>query len=992
MRARFRSGFVRLAALPTRGTSLLRVGVLLGLVALVLWLAPAAQAQQTRPDSTQADTVQADTVQADTVQADTVQADTVQADTVQADTLSSDSLRSDSERAGPARRDSLASRSSDAAGRGDPPDADGAVKFSARDSLVVVFGEEGEGDVGTLYGEARVEQKDATLTAYEVQILFNRNELRAAGPPEGVRVDTLALPRFQRGESEAFTGRRLSFNLDSRRGRVIEARTGYEEGFVQGQAVRVEEDSTVFVRGGRYTTCNCPRGETPSYSLRSGKMKVQGDWVYTGPIQLFIYNIPMPLILPFAFLPAVAGRHGGIIFPKYGHDNRLGLYLQNFGYYWPISDYMGLRVKGSLWSRGSWNASSFFEYKRRYYYDGDLRLEYRRNLFGDVVDNTHLNKTNVRLGWNHQQWFIPRGAPNSLSLRADVDLESQTNREIISDDRIDDITRETTSNVNFNKEWNDGNQQLSLKLRQNQNFTTENARLTLPSLSFDQRNIKPFERERIAAGDDERWYERITTSYSGDLDNGFRFNPLSDEELIERGDSSATDIAWYDALFSQEKYRRATGDAGQRFDFSATHRIPVRATFRLPRYQLNVTPNFRYNETWLPSTTRKEQVIEGTGAEADTTVVERDESEFFAAREFRLGVSSSTTFYGQFPLRLGSLRGLRHEVQPSLSFSYAPDYSTDLFGRTRSYRDEDDELTRYDIVTGRDLRNPSGRRSISFSVRNEFETKQVRVDSTGAEQEETLRLMTIDASSDYNFAADEFRLNDLTVRTDFPVLDTKYNIDAGARLRFSPYVFDEEGQPLNRLVLTETNVFPVRLTDFDLTVRTDFQGGDAEDRRDPFERRSGADRSTGGISRDPLSGDRPGSPSGRPRNGGYANFDIPWSLDLRLTYGFSNRETFEQSDFLVNADFDFNLTPRWKVSGSSGYDFDRGEVVRTQFDITRDFQCWQMSFNWVPFGRSQRYGFNLHVKSGVLRDLLNLRIPREDVKDRFRGVLSRARR
>ncbi|PSQ99538.1 MAG: LPS-assembly protein LptD [Bacteroidetes bacterium QS_9_68_14] len=877
------------------------------------------------------------------------------------------------------------------------------------------------GDVGTLYGEAEVQQQKATLTAYRVDLLFSREVLRATGAPEGVGADSMAVPRFQRGEGQSFTGRRLSFDMQTRRGRVVAARTQAPErnALISGEAVRVEDDSTLFVRGGSYTTCDCPRDQTPSYSLRSNKMKKQGDWVYTGPIQLFIYNIPTPLLLPFAFLPAVSGRHGGIIPPNgYRRDGQKGFALRDFGYYWPISDYMDLRVLGSLWSRGSWAFSPHFRYERRYAYGGDLKLDYQRTTYGDVVDADNANRTDISFTWNHSQQFIPEGAPNSASLEADVNLSSSTYRRVISDRFEDNVKQKISSDVTFSKQWNDSNQSLNVKLSQSQNLARNETSLTLPRIRFRQSRIQPFKREERGPGEEERWYEKITTRYSGSVDNRFDFDPLTpaqDAEALRQrqglADSVSADslappgVAWYEALISQEDYRRATGDEGQRFDFSARHEVPVSASFRLPRYQLNVTPNFRYEERWLPRTTRKQLVAvdstvteEGT-QEIERRVVEREEPGFFAAREFRLGVSSSTTFYGRFPLRVGALEGLRHEVQPRVSFSYRPDYTTDFFGRTRSYRNDEGERVRYDIVDGNRVRGAGGSRTISFDVDNEFETKRVTTDSTGARQEETLRLMTLDADASYNFKADSLRLSDVQVDLDFPVLRTKFDVDASASLDFSPYAYGGGGNQVNRTVLSETGVFPLSLTSFSFRLSTDLTGGEEESRSGPFRRETTPDASTGGVAqaRAPASRDTRGrAPARRRGTSEYTNFAIPWEVDLSLDYSFNNEEEFEQSEFLFNINSSFNLTPKWKVSLNTGYDFDQGTVTRTRLDLTRDFQCWQMTFDWQPalggsrrFGRGASYGFNLHVKSGVLRDLLNLRLPRDEGRgfgERLKGV------
>ncbi|RMF61895.1 MAG: LPS-assembly protein LptD, partial [Bacteroidetes bacterium] len=246
------------------------------------------------------------------------------------------------------------------------------VRFSARDSLIVTF-DDVAGDTGTLYGESHVAYGDVVLSAYGVTILFDRRELQAFGLP----VDTgmVGRPRIQQG-SETFSGRILAFNLQTERGRVVGAQTRIEDGFIRAGIAKVKEDSVIYIKDGAYTTCSCV--DDPSYSLRSSKMKiVNKKWIYTGPLQLYLYNIPTPLWLPFGFLPAQSGRRSGPLPPQYGEDE-FGFYLRGWGWYFALSDYMDLQLKGSLWTRGSWGINALYRYNKRYTYSGQLEVDFSR--------------------------------------------------------------------------------------------------------------------------------------------------------------------------------------------------------------------------------------------------------------------------------------------------------------------------------------------------------------------------------------------------------------------------------------------------------------------------------------------------------------------------------------------------------------------------------------------------------------------------------------
>ena len=898
-------------------------------------------------------------------------ADTTAADTTAADTTAADTTAADTTAGGAPNRPTTSSASGGPA-QNVPEDA---VQFSARDSLVILF-DGAEGDVGTLYGETEMTYGETTLSAYAVDMLMEQDELRARGLP----VDTgmVGRPRFQRGQGEeAFTGQSLAYNLRTNRGRVVGARTSIREGLIEGDVVKTLEDSTIYVDDGLYTTCNCPPGETPSYSLQSDRMKIKGKWAYTGPIQLYIFNIPMPLWLPFGFLPATEGRRSGPLPPQYGEDQR-GFYLRGWGWYQAINDYTDVQVTGGIWTQGSYEISPRFRYNKRYRYSGNLDLSYQLNKSGDVVDPGYTKQRQVSIRWSHRQTINP-----TSSLSGNVNLASSNQLRFDSDNYDDNVTNRIGSSINYSKSWGGGRRSLRVALSHDQTLSTGRANLTLPSLTFSQGSIQPFKREQRAPGQDEAWYERITTSYSGSLQNRYTFNPRDSTETGE-----PVDIAWYEALFSPSKYRRATGDDEQ-FQFSATHRIPISTNFTVGQVPLlgnlpiNLSPNANYTENWYIRTTRLRPI---DSTRTDTTQLQVEEVSvpgFFAERSFSTGVSANTRFYGLFPVRLGPFSGLRHTVAPSLSFTYQPDFNADFYGRTRTYRGEDGRPMRYNIVTGSRVGRTSEQRTLSFSLDNVFETRRVRYDSTGTEQTTTLKLLDLDASTGYNFAADSLRLSDirLSARTD---LLQQFNFRLNAT--FSPYVY-ENGREVNRFVLREPGWRLARLTSLNLSASTTLDGGGGGvGRRSRQQARTPTEEFLDG--RD-FSGRDPNalSPRRDAFREGLADFSIPYSLDFRFNYSLSGAGRLRPRA-TVNTGFNLNLTPAWKVSGDTGYDFVRRELVTTRLNITRDFECWQMNFNWVPFGRLQQYGFSLFVKSGKLRNLLRLDLPNSGgVRDRFGGLV-----
>jgi hypothetical protein len=112
----------------------------------------------------------------------------------------------------------------------------------------------------------------------------------------------------------------------------------------------------------------------------------------------------------------------------------------------------------------------------------------------------------------------------------------------------------------------------------------------------------------------------------------------------------------------------------------------------------------------------------------------------------------------------------------------------------------------------------------------------------------------------------------------------------------------------------------------------------------------------------------PATQSG-PYNNQEVNFDLPWSVTLSYTFGYS----LSLLKAIYNQGVTFNgslgVTKKWQVTLSSGYDFVAKQVTLTNITINRDLHCWQMSFNWTPFGYYTHYSFTISAKASMLHDL-----------------------
>lgn len=850
--------------------------------------------------------------------------------------------------------------------------ADRPIVLAARDSLVLTF-DEAAGDTATLMGEAKITYGEVVLDAHRIQLLLALDELRAWGLESDTGV--VGRPTFQQG-SEQFQSDFIAFNIRTERGRFQGARTQLDDGFLRARVVKVDEDSTLYVRDGVYTTCPCV--DDPSYSLRSGQMKVEDEWIYTGPIQLYLFNIPTPLWLPFGVLPNIEGRRAGPLAPDYGEDER-GFFLKDFGWYWPLSDYADLQVRGGFWTKGSWEVRPTFRYNRRYFYSGSLALAYGQNRSGEKTDRDYVSYATTALTWSHNQTFGQRA-----SLNGNVNLSSQNYLRTASERFDDRVRQNVASSINYNVRWPGAGRSATVSVSQRQQLQTGTVDLTLPTLTLSQNERRPLRR---LGADDGSLLSSISYRYSGNLSNQFSFRPLPDSTLINRGDSAAASFDWFEALFSPSRYRRATGDDGTGYRFRATHNVPVNATVQISRLPLigairaTLVPRFDYREVWYLQTERRD--LDTTGAVRRT-----EESGFFALRQFNTSLNFNTTLYGLFPVRAGAYDGLRHTVRPSVGFSYQPDFSRPSWGYTRTYTDRNGEEVRYGIVPEAQAGKVAG---LTFNLDNVFETRRVESDTTGAVRRTPVTLLNVNASTAYNFAADSLRLSDLRVSARSRLFG---QVDVNLSSVFSPYgIGPERSEPVFNLRQFRL----ARLTSLTLSASTRLQS-----------RRIGAPRPTQQSTfGDFVPGEAPNAPLDplqRPGSfiGGapYADFSIPWSLSIDLSYGLSRFPTTRQVEGVTvfdlqtnrnavfNSTFDLNLTPNWKVQGRSGYDFVAGRIATSNLALLRDFDCWELAFNWIPFGDYQSYSFTLQVKSGKLRELLRLEQPRSDVRGRFGGLVN----
>lgn len=799
---------------------------------------------------------------------------------------------------------------------------DTLVNYVAKDSVVYRLKDK----KATLFGTANIDYGTLGVKAERITIDWNASMLVARGVPdtsaerEGKLMGT---PVFKEG-SEKYEGKEMTYNFKTKRGMIVEGETEIDDGFYLGEKIKRMSDDVYFIGHGRYTTCDNP--DHKHYYFGSPQMKViPNDVVIAEPIYFFIEDIPL-FALPFAVIPSKGGRTSGIIPPTFGDDARRGRNLRGFGYYLAASDYWDLKLTADWYSKGGYQANAAVQYSLRYNFSGSITASYGRQQFdiGSVFRPDDPTREDFKIGIRHSQTLDPLSR-----LSADFTFMTDSYVDNFSTNIDQLLTQNSYSSAGYNTSWEGTNRSLSVNISRNQDLRNGTSITTLPDVSFNQSQIYPFR------GDDffgeGAWYEMIGFNYSSRL--------LSTLDLRKRTERDAS---------GQQV------DVKELFDRRGIqHNIGLITS---PKFgYITIQPSFNFTERWY------DHRLERYYDESDSTVKARDAYGFYALHTFSFGVSANTKLYGTLTPNVFGILGIRHTLQPSLSYSYNPDFSKESWGYYLTYRDRTNEV-RYDPYTGYAYRPgtvfggvPSGEsQTLGMNLSNIFEMKLSPSEEDTTMTPRKFQLFNLNASSSYNFVRDSLKLApvSLSFRTS---IENLLDIYGGATL--TPYVFQlarvgidtsgnpyviESGRELNRYLFSEGRGL-ARLTNFDIHFSTNI-------RSEMFESKS---KDTSNVA----------------DAGGYS-FRIPWDLSLGFDYSMNQSNPSEKArSSSMRASLNIKPTPNWRISASTYYDFVTKEIGTPQINISRDLHCWEMNFSWVPTGAWRSYSLVIRLKAPQLQDI-----------------------
>lgn len=782
-----------------------------------------------------------------------------------------------------------------------------------------------------IYEKGDVKYQDKNLKADFMKIDMESKEIFAHG-----RMDTVAgkptRPEFLDGSS-SYEMDTITYNIETEKARIKEVSTQDGEGYLLGARVKKMKDNTVNIAGGKFTTCDA---DHPHFYLAMTKAKmIPGKKVIVGPSYLVMEDVPIyPLMLPFGFFPTTSGRQSGFIVPSWGEENQKGFFLRDAGYYFAFNDYIDLTVLGGIYTFGSWEASVASRYTKRYKYSGSFNVRFSKDIIGEKGDQNYMNMNNYNVVWTHQQ--DPKFRPNS-SFSASVNFSSSGYSKYGSQTIGEYLNTQTNSSIAYSKSWAGTPFSLSTNFSHSQNSQDSTVSLSFPNVVFNVARIYPFRRKN--ASGKQRWYEKISLSYTGTLGNNV---------TVKERD-----------LFTSAMFKKMKN--------GVNHQIPISTSFNLFNY-LNISPSANYQERWyFRKIDRVWDPVAKTDVPGDTT------TGFYRLYDYRFSVSGSTKIYGmfQFKKKDGLIRAIRHMLTPTVSFNHTPDFSdpkygyykwvqSDTLGNMKQYSPFSDGL--YGVPgSGRSM-------AISFGLSQTLEMKvRDNRDTSGVRKIKVIDNLSI--SSSYNFLADSMNLAPFSISLRTTLIK---NLGLNISATLDPYDLDANGRRINRFMLRRGKLG--RLTSVSTSFGYSFNSpGNGSSSSQPAMN----DINSGGAP-PPEYADmfaQPGfndlDPNTRRQmmSSSYYDFNIPWNIGFNYSFSYSKPGLTATVVQTLGFNGSVNLTPKWGVTFNAGYDFKDKKLTPGTFTLTRDLHCWQMHFNWVPIGFRKSWSFTINVKSAMLKDL-----------------------
>ena len=822
--------------------------------------------------------------------------------------------------------------------------AQDSIFFDLKSSNLTLFG-----DSHIDYGEIELDS-DKTQISMTDRILTSTYSLDSAGKKRGKPIFT--------EKGTVYETDFIIYNLKTKRAQIRGVITEQMGAYMHGEDVKKNERNEMYISEAMYSTCNL---SDPHFHIQSKKLKVTKRNVISGPFNLRFREIKTPIWFPFGMFPKPKEKTSGILVPTYGEETRRGFFLRDGGYYWYVNDYMDIRATGTVFSNGGYGGVFNTNFKKRYVFTGGLNFSYNKN----IIDNeSGLSSNDFWIRGN----LKPLSKGNS-SVSASISAGTTTynnNNNLATSDFNRSISSQFTSNISYRQKFSNAPINLTMNARHRQNVQTGVMTFNLPELSLNVNRQYPFKK---LTGSNIDILKKLGLSYNFVAKNEITNKPAKANFPFTVANQTSTSGDQEEELKLDFKNAKNGGQ----------HKIPIATSVKLFN-KLNLSPNFNLTEYWYTKELNYTYIPELEAVQVDTL------QKFSRAHSWNTGASLSTIIYGtRFFKPGGYIQAIRHVVTPAVSFSYTPDITNSSNSPwewvQKNEKGDSVLMSKYhQFAYGSPRGNMS--KTMSFSLQNNLEIKvRDKKDTTGIGYKKIKLFDNFSINSGYNFAADSFNLSNINMSTRTSFFKGKLNFNIGGTL--DPYIYnalatDEEGRVIRQ---EKINRFSWQngqglgnLSRFNTAISLNLK---AKGTSETENKRSRGDFIDQNINNQDINNleeldiqDAADLEYIYKNPDEYVDFNIPWSL--RVSYSINvNQFGLLESTVRQTLTFSGNLslTPKTKINFRSGYDLQKNKFTQTSLGVNRDLHCWQLSFNWIPFGRNQSFNLIIRPKSALLQDL-----------------------
>ena len=796
------------------------------------------------------------------------------------------------------------------------------------------------GDVSVTYGNMKL---TADYMEYDLktQTLYARGTKDTSGVVNGQ-------PVMEQG-GKSYSMEEVRYNFETQKASIKNMVTQEQDGILHGKNIKMMPDRSINITNGKYTVCDC---EHPHYYLHLTAAKVvtkPNQKTVFGPAYPVIADVPLPIGLPFGFIPKKPDRATGILFPTFGEEVSRGFYMRDLGLYFVLGDYFDIALTGDIYTLGSWAVNVNSRYKVNYKFTGNFGLSYSNNQTGERGSTDFFQSRDFKVSWSHSQ---DSKARPGTSFSASVNFSSPSNNRYNSTNIEETLQNQISSSISYRKDWN-GKFNLSLGMNHSQNSKDSSYVFNFPNLAFSVTRFYPFKQKHRVGK--EKFYEKFSLGYNTSLSNKINFKA---SEFMQPG--------FFD-----------------KFQTTMVHNFQIGLpNFTLLKY-INITPSVSYGMNWL---FRANEKVYNSETEKVETIQGSNFGHFGATHNYSGSISMSTRLYGMFNFgKHHKLQTIRHVFTPTISASFSPEKGTHFNGwRTLTYTDSKgvEHSEDYNIYQGIGSYPSKGKTaSMNISLGNNFEAKVRDIkDTTGTGTKKIKLIDQLNFTTGYNFLADSLNMSPVNVTLSTSIFG-KLGLNASCTLDPYAMLVDEKntsGRQINRFAIQEHQGL-LRLTRANISLSYSISGEGKINGNDGKPGGSGPLTSTSSYTRifyHPITGEY--IPGGWLY---YTNPNAPWSLSLN--YSFSYNKGYQYANGAASTKHNFTqtlglngslkLTPRLALQMSTNFDLMALKMSTTQLSATYDLHCFNISVSWIPTGRYESWSFRIQANAAALADLLKFK-------------------